>query len=122
MNKSRSLPYHTSAERSSEDVRPIFWANNPGSYVKKTAKWDEFPNGRWGVSRSPAFGGDDGIDQGFVSYSKKFKTVNFDEKKKYWGTECKSLDNVSKVFVDYVSGKIKKFPFSEGSLAAETSE
>jgi methylenetetrahydrofolate reductase (NADPH) len=28
---------------------------------------------------------------------------------------------VSKVFVAYLSGSIKKFPFSEGSLAAETS-
>jgi len=55
-----------------------------------------------------------------VSYTKKFKTVNFDEKKKAWGAECKSYDDVSKVFCDYISGSVKKFPFSEGSLAEET--
>lgn len=26
------------------------------SYIARTNDWDEFPNGRWGVSRSPAFG------------------------------------------------------------------
>lgn len=33
-----------------------------------------------------------------------------------------SLADVSKVFVDYLTGKIKKFPFSEASLSAETDE
>lgn len=56
-----------------------------------------------------------------MSYTKKFKTVNFDEKKKQWGAQCKSYDDVSKVFCDYIAGTIKKFPFSEGSLAEETS-
>lgn len=123
MNKSKQLPYiqHTSAERQKEDVRPIFWANNPQSYAKRTQEWDEFPNGRWGPSRSPAFADDNKQDEGFVSYTKKFKTVNFDEKKKQWGAQCKSYDEVAKVFCDYISGSIKKFPFSEGSLAEETS-
>jgi len=121
MNKTKSLPYHTSAGRASEEVRPIFWANNPQSYVRRTDQWDEYPNGRWGNSRSPAFGADDTSNQGFVSFSKKFKSVNFEEKMKFWGSQCKSLDDVSKVFVDYLSGKIKKFPFSEGALASETS-
>lgn len=31
-----------------EDVRPIFWANRPRSYLERTIHWDEFPNGRWG--------------------------------------------------------------------------
>lgn len=55
-----------------------------------------------------------------MSYTKKFKSVNFDEKKKQWGAQCKSYEEVSKVFCDFISGSIKKFPFSEGSLAEET--
>jgi methylenetetrahydrofolate reductase (NADPH) len=39
-----------------EDVRPINWANRPKSYIARTNQWDEYPNGRWGDSRSPAFG------------------------------------------------------------------
>ena len=42
--------------RREEDVRPIFWRNRNRSYVARTQDWDEFPNGRWGDSRSPAFG------------------------------------------------------------------
>jgi methylenetetrahydrofolate reductase (NADPH) len=73
MNYSRNLPFQTgcSSERKTEDVRPIFWAIKPQSYSMRTQDWDEFPNGRWGVSRSPAFAPDE--QDGFVSYSKRFK-------------------------------------------------
>merc|ERR1740124_2028107 len=54
----RHLPWRQSAmeSRIKEDVRPINWANRPKSYVMRTEDWDEFPNGRWGDSSSPAFG------------------------------------------------------------------
>ena len=58
---------------------------------------------------------------GFVSYTKKFRTINIEEKRKHWGQSCTTMQNVSKVFSDYITGKIKKFPFSEGALALETS-
>lgn len=60
LKKYKALPFqpHASAERSKEEtVRPIFWANNSKSYLARTGNWDEFPNGRWGVSRSAAYGG-----------------------------------------------------------------
>jgi methylenetetrahydrofolate reductase (NADPH) len=41
---------------SSCEVRPIFWANRAQSYENRTALWEEYPNGRWGDSRSPAYG------------------------------------------------------------------
>jgi methylenetetrahydrofolate reductase (NADPH) len=45
----RVLPWRPSPGqvRKGEDVRPIFWANRPGSYLKRTAQWDEYPNGRF---------------------------------------------------------------------------
>jgi len=52
----RPLPWNPAPTRSKEDVRPIFWAHRPKSYIHRTASWDEYPNGRWGDSRSPAFG------------------------------------------------------------------
>jgi methylenetetrahydrofolate reductase (NADPH) len=54
----RQYPWRPSAiqAREKEDVRPINWANRPKSYVMRTDDWDEFPNGRWGDSTSPAFG------------------------------------------------------------------
>lgn len=92
LKKNRELPFimGTSAERASEAVRPIFWANKPSSYFQRTIKWDEFPNGRWGDSKSPAFGAGFEDDEtanmaGFVSYTKKFRTINIEEKRKFWG-------------------------------------
>lgn len=45
----RPLPWAVSAhpKRRVEDVRPIFWASRPKSYIYRTQEWDEFPNGRW---------------------------------------------------------------------------
>lgn len=70
IDKSRELPFKcpTAESRAEEAVRPIFWSLNPKKYIEMTDKWDEFPNGRWGLSRSAAFeGGEE--NGGFVSYS-----------------------------------------------------
>lgn len=47
----RPLPWAVSAhpKRRVEDVRPIFWASRPKSYIHRTQEWDDFPNGRWYV-------------------------------------------------------------------------
>lgn len=52
------LPWRPSLtnKRRQETTRPIFWANRAKSYLARTDAWDEFPNGRWGDSRSPAYG------------------------------------------------------------------
>ena len=44
----RRFPWRAStlANRQNENVRPIFWANRPKSYMARTESWDEFPNGR----------------------------------------------------------------------------
>ena len=54
----RSMPWKAppNPNRCKEDVRPIFWARRQKSYVYRTQTWNEFPNGRWGSSHSPAFG------------------------------------------------------------------
>lgn len=46
--------------RRDENIRPIFWANRAKSYMSRTENWDEYPNGRFGDSRSPAYGELDG--------------------------------------------------------------
>ena len=82
LDKSKDLPFkrpHCKG-REKEEVRPIFWAIKPKSYIARTKDWDEFPNGRWGVSRSPAFGEPEKYFQ--IPNTTSF---NFDEKKKLWG-------------------------------------
>ena len=86
--------------RSQEEVRPIFWANNTKSYISRTKTWDNFPNGRWGQSFSPAFKAE---EEGFVSFAKKPKKQECDEKRKLWGENIDSLVDVRNVFVKYVT-------------------
>ena len=44
------------------------------------------------------------------------------DKVKYWGVSCKSITEMSKIFINYITGKIKKFPFAEGPIALETQD
>lgn len=58
----RPLPWRQclTPNRRHEAIRPIFWANRTKSYISRTDNWDEYPNGRFGDSRSPAYGELDG--------------------------------------------------------------
>ncbi|GFP87169.1 probable methylenetetrahydrofolate reductase [Phtheirospermum japonicum] len=55
---SRSLPWRRPANvfRVKENVRPIFWANRPKSYISRTLGWDQYPQGRWGDSHNASYG------------------------------------------------------------------
>lgn len=55
METVKPLPWNPSLakNRGKETVRPIFWRNRTRSYILRTEGWDEYPNGRWGDSRSP---------------------------------------------------------------------
>jgi methylenetetrahydrofolate reductase (NADPH) len=97
----RPLPWRPSAnaKRSSEDVRPIFWATRPKSYIYRTQEWDEFPNGRWGNSASPAFG--DLKDYYLFYLASKEKPADL---RKMWGEELKGEADVAQVFTCYITG------------------
>jgi methylenetetrahydrofolate reductase (NADPH) len=114
--ETRELPWKQSAEkkRRGEDVRPIFWANRPQSYFRRTATWDEFPNGRFGNAASPAFG-----DHMFVSYSQESTTKLHAERREMWGTPT-TVREVANVFIGYLRGTVKRLPWCEGLPAQET--
>jgi methylenetetrahydrofolate reductase (NADPH) len=77
----------------------------------RDATWDDFPNGRFGDSRSPAYGEIDG-------YGPSLKIAN---KRAYelWGYPV-DINDISKVFVGYLEGKIDALPWSELGLSPET--
>jgi methylenetetrahydrofolate reductase (NADPH) len=108
----KPLPWRQSLalNRRDENVRPIFWRNRNRSYVARTQDWDEFPNGRWGDSRSPAFGELD-------SYGIGLKGTN-EQNIKLWGTP-KSIKDLSDVFVRYMEGKLESLPWSEQAITNE---
>ncbi|KAJ9609821.1 methylenetetrahydrofolate reductase (NAD(P)H) met13 [Cladophialophora chaetospira] len=108
----KPLPWRQSLglNRRDETVRPIFWRNRNASYITRTADWDEFPNGRWGDSRSPAFGELD-------AYGIGLKGTN-DANIKLWGRPT-SLREITSLFVHYLEGKLDRLPWSEGAISAE---
>lgn len=123
----RPLPWAVSAhpKRREEDVRPIFWASRPKSYIHRTQEWDDFPNGRWfvsekmslplsspeiqlrltrfypfrGNSSSPAFGE---LKDYYLFYLKS-KSPR-DQLLKMWGEELSSEESVFEVFTCYITG------------------
>lgn len=96
--------------RREEDVRPIFWKGRNKSYVLRTQDWDEFPNGRWGDSRSPAFGELDAYGIGLTGTN--------EQNRKKWG-EPKSIKDVANIFVRYLETEIDNLPWSEAPLTSE---
>ena len=108
----KPLPWRQSLglNRRDENVRPIFWRNRNRSYVARTQDWDEFPNGRWGDSRSPAFGELD-------VYGVGLKGTN-EQNRKLWG-EPTSVNDIVKLFVGYMEGKIESLPWSEAPINSE---
>ena len=86
------------------------------SYIARTNDWDEFPNGRWGVSRSPAFG-----DMHAYPSMSKMITKTSETCLKMWGNLTSEKD-IGTLILKFISGEVKRLPWSETSIASETSQ
>lgn len=108
----KPLPWRPSLalNRREENVRPIFWRNRNRSYIARTQDWDEFPNGRWGDARSPAFGELD-------AYGVGLKGTN-EQNIKLWGRPV-CIKDIVDVFVRYMNGKLDSLPWSEAPISKE---
>ncbi|KAI9500173.1 methylenetetrahydrofolate reductase (NAD(P)H) met13 [Coemansia spiralis] len=75
--------------------------------------WDDFPNGRWGDARSPAFG----------TVSAWGAMLKFDtrEASRVWGRP-RELADISSLFVRYVANEIPSLPWSDEPLLPESQE
>jgi len=113
----RQFPWRASklSARAGEDVRPINWANRPRSYLSRTEEWDEFPNGRWGDGRSPAFG--ELSDYRFVDTS---LGGSREDRRAMWGEAPLEEGEVFEAFAKYVRRQIPLLPWCEVPLQAET--
>eukprot|EP01038_Epipyxis_sp_PR26KG_P005738 gene5738-7922_t len=113
----RTLPWRGSRSTfngHTEDVRPINWANRPKSYIKRTVAWDDFPNGRWGDNRSPAFGE--------LSDSHFYRPVEGTRQDRLamWGEAPLLPEDIYEVFASYIEGRIPILPWCETALQLET--
>ena len=77
----------------------------------REATWDDFPNGRWGDARSPAYGQIDGYG---VSLH-----VTVAQARQLWGSPVKERD-VSEIFMRHLRGELNTIPWSEESFSPET--
>ena len=78
----------------------------------REATWDDYPNGRFGDARSPAFGEIDG----YGASSLHMSAVAARQK---WG-EPQSREDIGRLFTQYLHGGLDQLPWSEGSLSEET--
>ncbi|KAI0640789.1 methylenetetrahydrofolate reduct [Trametes meyenii] len=110
----KPLPWRQSLtpNRRTENIRPIFWANRTRSYLSRTENWDEYPNGRFGDSRSPAYGELDGYGV-WIKQSKE-------DALKLWDTPT-SIDQIRKLFSQFCLGNLKALPWSDAAPSSETS-
>ncbi|EPQ56800.1 hypothetical protein GLOTRDRAFT_105411 [Gloeophyllum trabeum ATCC 11539] len=109
----KPLPWRQSLTptRRNETIRPIFWANRTKSYLSRTENWDEYPNGRFGDSRSPAYGELDGYG---ISLNK-----TKEEAAKLWDHPTK-FEDVAALFRDFCRGKLAALPWSDSPPSPET--
>jgi methylenetetrahydrofolate reductase (NADPH) len=77
----------------------------------REATWDDFPNGRWGDARSPAYGEIDGYG---VSLH-----VSIPSALKLWGHPVDTAD-ITSIFERHVRGELDAIPWSEEGLNPET--
>ena len=98
-----------------ETVRPIFWSNRNESYLRRTQHWDEFPNGRWGDNRSPAYG--EFPHHHLLHHQRSFQSL---ERRKMWGEKLDSVNDVCEVFVGYLDSKVETLPWCVEAIKPET--
>ena len=77
----------------------------------REATWDDYPNGRFGDARSPAFGEIDGYGTSLH--------MNPAGARAKWGSPT-SRAEISQLFKRYVIGELDQLPWSEGGLNEET--
>lgn len=77
----------------------------------REATWDDFPNGRWGDARSPAFGEIDGYG---VSLH-----MSITQAKALWGQPT-TLEEINEMFIRHLKGDLRAIPWSEEDFNPET--
>ena len=114
----RSSPHNhvTSDPRSTSALEPPSRATTLAithgvGALGREATWDDYPNGRFGDARSPAFGEIDG-------YGPSLHLSPASARKK-WGFPT-SLSDVSTLFLRHINEDLDQLPWSEGPLNAET--
>lgn len=77
----------------------------------REATWDDYPNGRFGDARSPAFGEIDGYGPSLhISQAQAVKLWSYPLTK----------EDISEIFVQHIKGELEAIPWSEQGLSPES--
>ncbi|KAG4439124.1 hypothetical protein IFR05_005411 [Cadophora sp. M221] len=116
-SKTSNPDRETTAEEAAVPAEPVNTRANTlaisegeGS-LGREATWDDFPNGRWGDARSPAYGEIDGYG---VSLH-----MSVNQAIKLWGFPT-SREDITSLFIRHIEGSISALPWSEQGLNEET--
>lgn len=106
------LPWRQSLGRGreKEDVRPIHWKKRKHSYIIRTSDWDEFPNGRWGNTRSPAFGE-------LERYGLLMRQ-SAEKARQLWGSPT-TKEQLGTLIIKYITGDLSCLPWSDDPVGCE---
>ncbi|KAL2109196.1 hypothetical protein VUR80DRAFT_2815 [Thermomyces stellatus] len=77
----------------------------------REATWDDYPNGRWGDARSPAYGEIDGY--GVSLHMSTSRALEL------WGSPT-CVEDVNALFIRHVQGSLPAIPWSEEGLMPES--
>lgn len=94
-----------------DDTKTLMDISTGKGALGKDATWDEFPNGRFGDSNSPAYGEIDGYGPNLKLQTKEVEDT--------WGSP-ETVKDISKLFHDYLSNKIHVLPWVDTELSPET--
>ncbi|KAF9096582.1 hypothetical protein BGX29_004351 [Mortierella sp. GBA35] len=109
VNIDESAPGTGGSDSKDSYLNPLIWT--PTEAQERSESWDDFPNGRWGDARSPAFGDLDGYGASLKVEPRRALEM--------WKRPTSS-DDISNLFVEFIQGKIPLLPWSEGSPLPET--
>ncbi|RKF72775.1 Methylenetetrahydrofolate reductase 2 [Golovinomyces cichoracearum] len=82
-----------------------------GDPLGREAIWDDFPNGRWGDARSPAYGELDGYGINIHLY--------LNQAIRLWGYP-QSTNDITSIFTNYIKGSLGAIPWSDEPICRET--
>ncbi|KAM5532333.1 hypothetical protein V8D89_014012 [Ganoderma adspersum] len=109
----RTLTPHAAADRATKELAAsVPEPDASKGEVNSAADWDDFPNGRFGDFKSPAYGETDRWGSSALQ-SKAATAVS------HWGN-LKTVDELTSLFLRYLHSKITTTPFSSTPLSPES--
>ncbi|OBA27747.1 methylenetetrahydrofolate reduct [Hanseniaspora valbyensis NRRL Y-1626] len=108
-----------------KEMKPIFWKSRPFSYVERKKKskilkartkstGNEFPNGRFGDSSSPAFGN---LDLSLTQLIRQAESKSLS----VWGTPT-SIKELGDLIIGYLKGDLRSLPWCDTPVALEAKQ